>query len=106
MPRCVRSILLYGAAGRQSVQERWYGVSAADDPRTRVLAGVEVLGSAGAHRAASIDEEHWVPKVRGTDVLLVSGGDALYLCDWMRPSGSADLMPSLGEAVYVGLIAG
>lgn len=28
----------------------------------------------------SIDEERWVPKVRETDVLLVAGGDALYLC--------------------------
>jgi len=26
----------------------------------------------------SIDEEHWVPKVRETDVLLVSGGDVPY----------------------------
>src|SRR5881398_1561354 len=27
----------------------------------------------------SIDEEHWLPVVREADVLLVSGGDALYL---------------------------
>jgi dipeptidase E len=54
----------------------------------------------------SIDEEHWVPTVRETDVLLVSGGDALYLCHWMRQSGLADLMPSLSETVYVGLSAG
>ena len=54
----------------------------------------------------SIDEEHWVPLVREADVLLVSGGDALYLCHWMRQSGLADLMPSLSETVYVGLSAG
>ena len=54
----------------------------------------------------SIDEEHWVPLVRETDVLLVSGGDALYLCHWMRQSGLADLLPSLRETVWVGLSGG
>jgi dipeptidase E len=54
----------------------------------------------------SIDEEHWVPKVREADVLLVAGGDALYLCHWMRLSGLADLLPSLRETVWVGLSAG
>jgi dipeptidase E len=54
----------------------------------------------------SIDEERWVPLVRETDVLLVAGGDALYLCHWMRESGLADLLPSLSEKVWVGLSAG
>ena len=39
-------------------------------------------------------------------MLLVSGGDALYLHHWMRESGFADLIPSLSETVYVGLSAG
>jgi dipeptidase E len=54
----------------------------------------------------SIDEEHWVPMVKETDVLLVNGGDPLYLCYWMRQSGLAELLPSLRETVYVGLSAG
>ncbi|MDQ1695102.1 MAG: dipeptidase [Frankiaceae bacterium] len=54
----------------------------------------------------SIDEERWVSWVRETDVLLVNGGDALYLCHWMRESGLADLMPSLRETVWLGLSAG
>lgn len=54
----------------------------------------------------SIDAEHWVPRVRQTDVLLVAGGDALYLCHWMRQSGLANLLPSLSETVWVGLSAG
>jgi dipeptidase E len=53
----------------------------------------------------SIDEERWVPMVRNADVLLVNGGDPLYLSYWMRQSGLADLLPSL-RAVYVGLSAG
>ncbi len=54
----------------------------------------------------SIDEDLWVPLVRETDVLLVGGGDALYLCHWMRESGLADLIPTLSETVWVGLSAG
>ncbi|MGC0397923.1 dipeptidase E [Streptomyces sp. SAI-126] len=54
----------------------------------------------------SIDRAHWVSWVQETDVLLVNGGDALYLCHWMRESGLADLLPSLSDTVYVGLSAG
>jgi len=54
----------------------------------------------------SIDKERWVSWVREADVLLVNGGDALYLCHWMRESGLADLLPSLHDTVYVGLSAG
>ncbi|MCK9793054.1 Type 1 glutamine amidotransferase-like domain-containing protein [Isoptericola sp. 4D.3] len=54
----------------------------------------------------SIDAERWVPKVREADVLLVSGGDALYLHHWMRESGLADLLPELTRTVYVGMSAG
>jgi dipeptidase E len=68
--------------------------------------GWKSLGVLELTALPSIDEEHWVPKVRETDVLLVSGGDALYLCHWMRESGFADLVPELGETVYVGLSAG
>jgi dipeptidase E len=53
-----------------------------------------------------IDRERWVSWVREADVLLVNGGDALYLCHWMRESGLADLFPSLPDTVYVGLSAG
>ncbi|MGB8644733.1 MAG: Type 1 glutamine amidotransferase-like domain-containing protein [Anaerolineae bacterium] len=54
----------------------------------------------------SIEKEIWVPMVKETDVLLVNGGDPMYLCYWMQQSGLADLLPSLRETVYVGLSAG
>jgi dipeptidase E len=54
----------------------------------------------------SIGPERWVPWVRETDVLLVDGGDALYLAHWMRESGLADLLPSLTHQVWVGVSAG
>jgi dipeptidase E len=55
---------------------------------------------------SSIGEERWVPWVRDADVLLVDGGDATYLCHWMRQSGLADLLATLPETVWVGVSAG
>ena len=54
----------------------------------------------------TIGPERWVPWVREADVLLVDGGDATYLCHWMRESGLADLLPSLPDTVWVGVSAG
>ena len=54
----------------------------------------------------SIGAERWEPWVREADVLLVDGGDATYLCHWMRESGLADLLPSLLDTVWVGVSAG
>ena len=68
--------------------------------------GWKSLGVLELTALPSLDEAHWVPMVEETDVLLVSGGDPLFLCHWMRESGLADLMPSLRETVYVGLSAG
>jgi dipeptidase E len=53
----------------------------------------------------SIDQERWRTVVREADALLVAGGDALYLCHWMRESGLADMLPTL-DGVWVGLSAG
>jgi dipeptidase E len=68
--------------------------------------GWKSLGVLELTALPSIGEERWVPWVREADVLLVNGGDALYLCHWMRQSGLADLLPSLRETVWVGLSAG
>jgi dipeptidase E len=54
----------------------------------------------------TLDQARWVPWVREADVLLVSGGDALYLAHWIRESGLADQFPSLADTVWVGLSAG
>ena len=68
--------------------------------------GWKSLGVLELTALPSIGEERWVRWVREADVLLVNGGDALYLCHWMRQSGLADLLPSLRETVWVGLSAG
>jgi dipeptidase E len=68
--------------------------------------GWKSLGVLELTALPSIGAERWIPWVRETDVLLVNGGDALYLCHWMRESGLADLLPSLDETVWVGFSAG
>ncbi len=67
--------------------------------------GWKSLGVLELTALPSIDEKRWVPMLEEADVLLVNGGDPLYLCYWMRQSGLANRLPSL-RAVYVGLSAG
>ena len=80
----------------------------ADDPDSRHLAGLgwASVGVLELTALPTIGAERWVPWVREADVLLVDGGDATYLCHWMRESGLADLLPSLPETVWVGVSAG
>jgi dipeptidase E len=54
----------------------------------------------------TIGTERWVPWVEEADALLVDGGDATYLCHWMRESGLADLLPAMTDTVWVGVSAG
>lgn len=79
---------------------------AGQTPTPLVELGWKSVGMLELTALPSIDRENWVPLVRETDALLVCGGDTLYLHHWMCESGLADLFPSLGETVYVGLSAG
>ena len=68
--------------------------------------GWKSLGVLELTALPSIDKRRWESWVREADVLLVNGGDAVYLSHWMRESGLLDLLPSLKETVWVGLSAG
>ena len=68
--------------------------------------GWKSLGVLELTALPSIDEEHWLPVVQETDVLLVCGGDVFYLGYWMQQSGLASLLPSLRDAVWVGVSGG
>jgi len=68
--------------------------------------GWKSLGVLELTALPSIDPERWEPWVRQADALLVDGGDALYLSYWMRRSGLAEMLPTLGRTVWVGLSAG
>jgi dipeptidase E len=68
--------------------------------------GWKSLGLLELTALPTIGPQRWIPWVREADVLLVDGGDATYLCHWMRESGLADLLPSLSDMVWVGVSAG
>jgi dipeptidase E len=91
-----------GGAGRA-----WNFISGQEPETPMCELGWKSLGVLELTALPSITREFWVPMVRETDVLLVNGGDPMYLCYWMQQSGLADLLPELGhETVYVGLSAG
>ena len=83
-----------------------------DDPRTGprppcAIWGWKSLGVLELTALPTVNKDVWAVAVQETDVLLVWGGDPLYLAHWMWQSGLADLLPSLRpEAVYVGVSAG
>jgi dipeptidase E len=91
---------------RAGPRQAWRFVSGKEPRSPMTGLGWKSLGLLELTALPSLDEERWVPLVRATDVLLVDGGDAAYLCHWMRASGLADLLPSLSETVWVGVSAG
>ncbi len=91
--------------GHGSLDQAWRFVSGnSQTPLTDL--GWQSLGVLELTALPSMDRDKWIAKVRETDALLVSGGDALYLGYWMRQSGLADLFASLPETVYVGISGG
>ena len=84
----------------------WRFISGQEPGTPMCELGWKTLGVLELTALPSIDEALWMPMVQDTDVLLVNGGDPLYLCYWMRTSGLADLLPSLHQTVWVGLSAG
>jgi dipeptidase E len=69
------------------------------------LMGCASVGLLELTALPTVGRERWEPWVREADVLLVDGGEATYLCHWMRESGLADLVPVL-DTVWVGVSAG
>lgn len=68
--------------------------------------GWKSLGVLELTTLPTLTKDHWVPFVQATDVLLVNGGDPMYLYYWIRESGLADLLPSLEDQVWLSLSAG
>ena len=97
---------MYGHPWVGPGEKAWQFISGQEPSCPMCELGWESLGVLELTALPSIDEERWVPLVQETDVLLASGGDALYLCHWMRQSGLADLLASLTETVWVGMSAG
>jgi len=80
---------------------------AGKEPRTPMCElGWKSVGVLELTALPSIDRARWTRWVREADVLLVNGGDAVYLGHWMRQSGLADLLQTLPDKLWVGLSAG
>ena len=93
----------YGHVGGQDRAFRFI-TGTATTPMTDL--GWKSLGVLELTTLPSLPKGHWVPAVEECDVLLVNGGDPMYLYYWIRESGLTDLFPSLHETVWVGLSAG
>ena len=96
---------MYGHPWVGPGEKAWQFIAGQEPNCPMTELGWKSLGVLELTALPSIDDERWVPLVRETDVLLVAGGDALYLAHWMRQSGLAELLPSL-ETVWVGLSGG
>jgi dipeptidase E len=79
---------------------------AGEEPQTPMAElGWKSVGVLELTALPSLPRDVWLPELEAADVLLVNGGDTIYLDRWMRESGLAALLPSL-DLVYVGLSAG
>jgi dipeptidase E len=87
-------------------RQAWRCISGNEPGTPTVGLGWKSVGVLELTALPSLDDERWVPLVRETDVLLVEGGDAAYLCHWVRESRLLDLLPELHETVWVGVSGG
>lgn len=87
-------------------RQAWRCISGTETGTPTVGLGWKSMGVLELTALPSMGEERWLPLVRETDVLLAEGGDAAYLCHWMRASGLHDLLPTLPDTVWVGVSGG
>ena len=92
--------------GERGPAAAWRFISGQEPECPMTELGWKSVGVLELTALASLDAEQWVPAVREADVLLVNGGDPMWLHYWMVESGFAALLPSLSDTLYVGLSAG
>ena len=95
---------MYGHPHAGPGQNAWEFVAGRSE-QPMVELGWKSVGLLELTALPTIEADRWVPLVQGADVLLVSGGDALYLDHWMRECGLTDMLPSL-DALWFGMSAG
>ena len=103
---CITTGIYAMPGGTLGAVRAWVFISGQEPRAPMCELGWKSLGVLELTALPSLDKAVWVPMIQETDVLLVNGGDSLYLGYWMRQSGLADLFPSLSKMVYVGLSAG
>jgi dipeptidase E len=90
---------------RPGSQLAWTFIAGKEPENPMAELGWRSVGVLELTALPSIPRSVWLPWVEDADVLLVNGGDTIYLDRWMRESGLAEVLPSL-DLVYVGLSAG
>lgn len=96
----------YGHPGC-SPQSVWLSIADGRPGRTGPTGlGWKSIGVLELTALPSVGADRWQSWVQDADVLLADGGDATYLCHWLRESGLADLLPTLADTVWVGVSAG
>jgi dipeptidase E len=92
--------------GHMGGQFRSYDFIAGTASTPMAELGWKSLGVLELSTLPSLPKDYWVPVVQESDILLVNGGDPMYLYYWIRESGLADLFASMPEMVWMGLSAG
>lgn len=64
------------------------------------------LGVLELSALSALPREHWLRWIEEADVILVNGGDALFLAHWMRACDFLEVVKSYPEKVYLGLSGG
>jgi dipeptidase E len=95
----------YGMRGG-AARSAWRFIAGQEPDCPMTGLGWKSVGVLELTAVASLSGDQWVPAVREADVLLVNGGDPLFLHHWMVKSGFAELLPTLSDSVYVGMSAG
>ena len=87
-------------------QRAWSFVSGEGSMTPMVELGWKSMGLIEPLALPHIPRERWEPWIREADVLLVNGGDALFLAHWLRESGLAEVAAAQPDLVWCGLSAG
>ena len=95
----------YGSTYDNRPQGAWKFITGTTN-QPMVELGWKSMGVLELTALPTVGRDRWEGWVRDADVLLVNGGDALYLAHWLRESGLAALLPTLPDLVYVGFSAG
>lgn len=95
---------MYGHPGAGLDRAWQFAAGRSEEPMVEL--GWRSVGLLELAALPSLPRAQWLPWVERADVLLASGGDALYLAHWLRVSGVAELLGTLEHLVWVGMSAG
>lgn len=95
---------MYGHPNASPVRTWEFVAGRSEQPQVEL--GWQSVGLLELTALPSLPEKQWRQRVAQCDVLLASGGDAVYLAYWMRESGLLDVVRNRPELVWVGMSAG